>query len=102
MAQKQRYSTSSKSAEAYQFPLLVHVTHARLIGQPISTLHLDVVIDGKTVELEAGATALLHTGEYQARIVTEDEKKSGWFSKMYELLFTDGTKVMFSEVAESE
>jgi len=45
---------------------------------------------------------LLHTGEYQARIVTEDEKKSGWFSKMYELLFTDGTKVMFSEVAESE
>jgi len=102
MAQKQRYSQSSKSAEALQYPLLVHVAHARLMGQPISVLHLDAVIDGKTVELEAGATSLLHIGEYQARLLKDDEGKSGWFSKSYELLFTDGTKVIFSEVAESE
>ena len=101
-AQKQRYSQSSKSAEALQYPLLVHVAHARLMGQPVSVLHLDVVIDGKTVELEAGATSLLHIGEYQARLLKDDEGKSGWFSKSYELLFTDGTKVVFSEVAESE
>ncbi len=102
LAQKQRYSQSSKSAEALQYPLLVHVAHARLMGQPVSVLHLDAVIDGKTVELETGATSLLHIGEYQARLLKDDEGKSGWFSKSYELLFTDGTKVVFSEVAESE
>jgi hypothetical protein len=101
VAQKGRYSDSRK-AEALDYPLIVHVTHARLMGQPASTLHLDVVISGKVMELEAPAGALIHTGEYQARVVTDDEKKSGWFSRSYELLFTDGTHVVFSEVAESE
>lgn len=65
-------------------------------------LHIDTVIDGKKVEMETSASGLLHVGDYRARIVTSDEKKSGWFSRSYELLFTDGTHVVFTEVAESE
>jgi hypothetical protein len=104
-AQKQRYSQSSQRAVELDYPVMVHVAHARLtgaIGGGTGTLHLDTVIDGKTVELEAGAGALLHTGDYRARVVSDEEKKSGWFSKTYELIFSDGTKVVFTEVAESE
>ena len=49
-----------------------------------------------------GSALLLHIGDYQGRIVSVDDKKSGWFSKSYELLFSDGTHVVFTEVAESE
>ena len=101
-AQKQRYSDNHRP-DPYEYTLLVHVTHARVttLGG-VSTLHLDAVIDNKRVELETGASGLLHVGDYQARVVTNDEKKSGWFSRSYELLFSDGTHVMFTEVAESE
>lgn len=101
-AQKQRYSESHKP-DPLLWPLTIHVTHARITGvSPNSILHLDGVVDGKHVELETSASGLLHTGDYQARVVTSDEKKSGWFSRSYELLFTDGTHVVFTEVAESE
>jgi hypothetical protein len=101
-AQKTRYSTS-KGADQLDYPLTVHVTHARVSSLAgVSVLHLDVVIDGTKVELEAGASGLLHTGDYRGRIVTNDDKKSGWFSRSYELLFSDGTHVVFTEVAESE
>jgi len=101
MGQKQRLS-DSKRPDPYDYPVTVHVAHARLTGAPNTVLHLDAVIDGKSVELEAAAGALLHTGEYKARVVSDDEKKSGWFSKSYDILFSDGTHVIFSEVAESE
>ena len=100
-AQKQRMSDSHRP-DPYDYPVTVHVAHARLIGAPNTMLHLDAVIDGKSVELETNAGALLHTGDYKARLVSDDEKKSGWFSKSYDILFSDGTHVIFSEVAESE
>ena len=101
-AQKSRYSESHRP-DPLEYPLVVHVTHARVTtAGGVSTLHLDAVIDGKRVELETGASGLLHVGTYQARVVTSDEKKSGWFSRTYDVLFTDGTHVMFNEVAESE
>jgi len=100
LAQKQRYSSSQN--DAYLYNLTVHVAHARLMGQPSAYLHIDAVIDGKQVELETSAGALIHTGDYKARVVSDDEKKSGWFSKVYELLFSDGTHMAFNEVAESE
>lgn len=101
-AQKARYSESHRP-DPLLYPLIVHVTHARVQGAGTAgVLHLDAVIDNKKVELEANAAALLHVGDYQARILAEDHKKSGWFSKSYELLFSDGTTVAFNEVAESE
>ena len=102
LAQKQRYSESHRP-DPLAYPLTVHVTHARVTGVGTAgVLHLDAVIDGKKVELETNAAALLHIVDYQGRIVAVDDKKSGWFSKSYELLFSDGTHVVFTEVAESE
>ena len=101
-AQKQRYSESHR-AEALDYPLTAHVTHARVqMAGSDSVLHIEATINGTHVELETGATGLLHTGDYQARVVTNEERKSGWFSRSYELLFSDGTHVVFKEVAESE
>jgi hypothetical protein len=101
-AQKARYS-QSHSPDPLEWPLTIHVTNARLTGSGAAgVLHLDAVIDGKKVELEAPAGALLHIGDYQGRVAATDEKKSGWFSKSYELLFSDRTHVIFTEVAESE
>ncbi len=102
VAQKQRYSESHRP-DPLAYPLAVHVTHARVVGAGTAgVLHLDAVIDGTKVELETNAAALLHVGTYQGRVVSVDDKKSGWFSKSYELLFNDGTHVVFTEVAESE
>ncbi len=108
-AQKQRYSASQD--EKLDYPLLVHVSHARLV-RPFavsggdqgasSYLHLDTLIDGRHVELEANAAALLELGDYRARIVTHNETKAGFFSRTYELLFADRTHLIFTEVAESE
>jgi hypothetical protein len=117
-AQKERYSQSHRP-DPLEYPLVVRVTAARLfkITPPVNvtngsssttsqefimTLHLNAVIDGKKIELETGASALLHVGEYRARIVAQDEKKSGWFSRSYDLLFSDGTHVVFTQVGESE
>lgn len=101
-AQKQRYSQSQKP-DPLLWPLTIHVTHARVSGLGTAgVLHLDAVIDGRKVELETPASGLLHVGDYQGRVAAQDEKKSGWFSRSYELLFTDGTHVVFTEVAESE
>lgn len=101
-AQKQRYSDSHR-AEQLDYPLTAHVTHARVqMAGTESVLHIEALINGTHVELEAGATGLLHTGDYPARVVANEERKSGWFSRSYELLFSDGTHVVFKEVAESE
>jgi len=101
-AQKERYSQSHRP-DPLEYPLVVRVTHARVTGAgPAGVLHLDALVDGKKVELETPASGLLHIGEYRARIVASDDKKSGWFSRSYELLFSDGTHVVFTEVAESE
>ncbi len=109
IAQKQRYSASQDEKLAY--PLVVHVTHARLVRPFASAggdqgassyLHLDAVIDGRHVELEANAGALLELGPYSGRVVTNNETKAGFFSRTYELLFADRTHLIFTEVAESE
>ena len=116
-AQKERYSQSHRP-DPLEYPLSVHVTAARLFKitplvnvtngssstaqELIMTLHLNAVVDGTKIELETGAGALLHPGTYQARVVSENEKKSGWFSRSYELLFSDGTHVVFTQVGESE
>jgi hypothetical protein len=116
-AQKERYSQSHRP-DTLDYPLVIHVTAARTLKmpapitvrqgdtngpvEPIAVLHLNATVDGKKIELEAGASALLHPGDYRARVLTQDEKKSGWFTRTYDLLFADGTHVAFTQVAESE
>lgn len=109
-AQKQRYSASQK-ADQLDYPLIVHVSHARLVRPFVTSggdqaassyLHLDTLIDGRHVELEANAAALLELGDYSARVLTNSSTKAGFFSRTYELLFADRTKLVFTEVAESE
>ncbi len=101
-AQKERYSDSHHQ-DPLDFRLTVHVTHARVVTSGgASILHLDAVIDGKKVELETAASGLLHIGDYRGRVASSSEGKSGWFSRSYDLLFSDGTHVVFNEVAESE
>jgi hypothetical protein len=101
-AQKQRYG-DAHHADPMDYPLTVHVTHARVVTSGgVSVLHLDAVIEGKKIELESGASGLLHIGDYRGRLATNSETKSGWFSRSYDLLFSDGTHVIFNEVAESE
>jgi hypothetical protein len=87
------------------------VSHARLV-RPFavsggdqgasSYLHLDTLIDGRHVELEANAAALLEPGDYRGRILTHSETKAGFFSRTYELLFSDRTHLVFTEVAEAD
>jgi hypothetical protein len=107
-AQKARYSSSGVSADEYNYPLMVHVVGSRLESFPAggglttSVLHLNVVVDGQKLELATDAGALLHPGDYRARMVVNDEKKSGWFSRSYELLFGDRTHVVFRVVGETE
>jgi hypothetical protein len=107
-AQKGRYSSSGTSADEYNYPLMVHVLGSHLEGSTApgavspSELHLNVLVDGQKMELVTEAGALLHAGDYRARMVANDEKKSGWFSRSYELLFSDRTHVVFRVVAESE
>jgi hypothetical protein len=116
-AQKERYSQSHRP-DPLEYPLVIHVTAARTLkmpapvtvrqgesspaAEPIAVLHLNATVEGKKIELEAGASALLRPGDYRARVMAQDEKKSGWFSRSYDLLFTDGTHVVFTQVAESE
>ncbi len=108
--QKQRYSSGQRAAQM-DYPLTVRVTHAQLMRPfPVagaeqsssSYLHLDALIDGKHVQLETNAAALLHVGDYPGRIVGNNESKAGFFTRSYELLFADGTHVLFTEVAETE
>jgi len=101
-AQKSRYSSSSSQADALAYPVVLHVTRSWLEGSPASRLHLEVVSDGIKLELAANAAALLHPGDYRARVLANEEKKSGWFTRSYELLFADGTHVVFNVVAESQ
>jgi hypothetical protein len=69
-------------------------------------LHLDVVLDGKKLQLESQtgetSSALLHVGTYKARLIKDDEMKSGFFSVIYDLLFLDGSHLFFDVVSESE
>jgi hypothetical protein len=110
-AQKTRYSTSAKASEL-DYPLTVHVLGSRLAVETVldangaaataSVLHLSVAIDGDKMDLAAPAGALVHPGDYLGRVASNEERKSGWFSRTYELLFGDGTHVVFKVVGEGQ
>ncbi len=105
-AQKSRYSSSGDVE--LQYPLVAHVTHAFLVpvmgaaeGAGSSELHVEAIIDGTKYELKTNASGMLHPGEFRCRELKINESKAGWYSRQYELLFDDGTHVMFKVVGES-
>ena len=100
---KQRYeSNETTPVNPASYQVNVHVTHAFLAGT-LGTLHLDVIADGKKLQLEGQrAPGMLHVGNYKARVVKDDERKGGWYVETYELLFADGTHWLFNVVSESE
>jgi hypothetical protein len=105
--QKTRFGEVQKPGNPADYPLSIAVTHASLTGVLANMhLHLDVVLDGKKLQLESQtgetSSALLHVGTYKARLIKDDEMKSGFFSVIYDLLFLDGSHLFFDVVSESE
>ncbi|MDE1155067.1 MAG: hypothetical protein PW735_04975 [Acidobacteriaceae bacterium] len=107
-AQKGRYSSSDQVE--LEYPLTANVVHAWLVpvagaaateNGPQMELHLDAIIDGTKYELRTSASGMLHPGEYRAREMRLNDSKAGWYSRSYELLFTDGTHVVFKVVGET-
>jgi hypothetical protein len=110
---------ASPAPQAADYNISVHVTQSRLIpffgtGSPQFIPRLDAVIDGKKVQLVElrPRYAVLHTGDYKARIEKTGEGKtragqtgnaSSYEDEVtYELLLTDGTKRQFMLVGEQE
>jgi hypothetical protein len=105
--QKTRFGDIQKPGNPADYPLSVQVNRSSLTGVSANVhLYLDVVLDGKKLQLESQtgetAAALLHLGTYKARLIKDDEMKSGFFSIIYDLLFPDGSHLLFDVVSESE
>jgi len=87
------------------YTIAVHLQSSQLIIgiQNNPTQHLDVLIDGKKYALEAGPCySVLPSGDYKARLVKDAIAKDHEYTRVYELLFTDGTTRKYSVVGESE
>lgn len=100
------------------YTLTVHVQSSRMVlacdmfldhvgcGK---SLHLNVVIDGKKYELDAGDyDYLLRLGDYKAKLLPDDSSDGEnppaayEYRRKYEFLFPDGKTRKFSVVGESE
>lgn len=73
------------------------------------SLYLNVVIDGKKYELDAGGyDYLLRVGDYKAKLLPDDSSASDnppaayEYRRNYEFLFPDGKTRKFSVVGESQ
>lgn len=75
--------------------------------------HLTVLIDGKKFELAGpttskkfyslpGPVTVLRTGEYQAKVVKDNDNHAYEYSSSYEFLFPDGELRMYQVIGESQ
>ena len=99
-----------------EYSITVHVISSHWIMEPsIGTgpeafQKLDVMIDGKKVELEAptlranlqAGVALLALGDYKAKLVQEKHRTAYESSRAYEFLFPDNTTRKFTVVGRIE
>jgi hypothetical protein len=85
-----------------EYTVAVHVTGSHLVYEAGGKqLHLDVVIDGKKLELVGGhSDYLLRLGDYKAKAVEDVAKDTGEYRRQYEFLLADGTKRMFWLIGE--
>ena len=91
------------------YTVSVHVQASRLMdgckGSPAGCFpvqRLTVLIEGKKYELEAYGPSLLRLGDYKAKIVKDETKRSYEYERVYEFLFADGTTRKYSVVGEVE
>lgn len=104
------------NTQAPDYNITVHVEISRLVALCPDTgcgmvQHLSVVIDGKKFELQSDRAAihalqlhngfyLLRAGDYRARILAEDNKRSYEYERIYELSFGDGHTAKYRVVGE--
>jgi len=95
------------------YTVAVHVQSSRLVlfcgdvtgGSSVCNWqqHLNVIIDGKKLEIQPGSTKnLLRVGDYKAKIVKDDTPNPYEYQRVYEILFPDGQTRQYLVVAETE
>lgn len=93
------------SANPADYTIAVHVQSSQLVDSHGGTQSqlLDVIVGGKKYELEAWPFyVVLPVGDYKARISKENISPNHEYSRVYELLFADGTTRRYTVVGESE
>jgi hypothetical protein len=88
---------------------LVYACNSSLFGSPQSCgmrLLMVVIINGQGLQLRANTSSLLRTGEYKAKLISE-QGKSGPVpayldQRAYEILLPDGKVMTFEVVGESQ
>jgi hypothetical protein len=88
----------------------IHVQSSRLVmecGGGVGCRlmsHLNVVINGKKLELSAGLSRedLLRVGDYKAKIAKDETTRTYEYLRTYEFLFADGQTRLYSVVGETE
>ena len=110
---------TAPTPQGADYDIQVHVTHSMLVLECSSGLcnyflHLKGTIAGKKVEVVETKLhmAVLHTGDYKARVVKTGESKtragqtstaSSYEDQItYEILLPDGTKRQFMLIGEEE
>jgi hypothetical protein len=96
---------AAHAADAKDFPIKVHVSSSELKpGVNGLTQFIAVVIDGKKYELELNHVSyrIIHPGDYQARMVSDQSLGTGEFDREYEILFADGKTAKYEVAGEFE
>lgn len=87
-----------------EYAVVVHVTSSRTVETHDGiSQDLTATIDGRRVELEGAITHLdvLRTGDYNAKLIKQDEAHAYEYRWVYEFLFADGKTRSFAVVGES-
>jgi hypothetical protein len=95
------YAFAGTAPNPADYTISVHVTRTRSVGLDG---RLNIVIDGKKYELQAGAVpqGVLALGDYKAKVVRDEHKESYYSIREYEFLFPDNKTRRFTVVGETE
>jgi hypothetical protein len=86
------------------YAVTVHVQSSQVINRyQVPTQLLDVIIDGRKYKLGASPDIqVLPVGDYKAKISQDKIAQNHEYSRVYELVFADGTTRKYSVLGESE
>jgi hypothetical protein len=107
-------ATTVQAQKAEDYPITVHVYRAETVLLKLRVsegplLRLEVSAEGRKLILASesvafsGSTPLsMKPGDYKARILKDDQINAAQYSRSYELLLSDGKKLRFDVIGESE